>query len=140
MLRLSRTCDYAMRALIELGRNRRRAWMPAVAVAQRAGVPLPFLHKIVGRLVRAGLVETRAGPRGGLRLRQEPRSISLLSVFEAIEGPLALSDCLDGAGACARSRRCTGRQALAGVQRSLQRDLNRITLARLLTATHEPPR
>lgn len=122
-----------MRALLALGRAGQRGWTPTAHVARSAEVPLPFLHRIVGKLARAGLVETRAGPGGGLRLGTEMRLITLLRVFEAVDGPLAISPCLALPASCSRSRGCAGRRALAGVQDSLRQELGRITLARMLT-------
>lgn len=132
LFRLSRECDYAMRALLELGRIGRQTWMPTTQVARGAGVPLPFLHKIVGKLARAGLVQTRAGPKGGLRLGMDLKAITLLCVFEAVEGPIVLSDCLVIPGTCRRAWTCSGRFALAELQEGMRHEMARITLARLL--------
>ena len=51
-------------------------------------------------LVRAGIVTTVRGPNGGARLRRPPSEISLLEVFEAIDGPMTMEPCLLGADGC----------------------------------------
>lgn len=68
-------------------------WLPpgeAVPVAKLAefyGLPAAYLNKQLQALVRAGIVSSTSGPRGGFRLARSPEAISLLDVVVAIEGP-----------------------------------------------------
>lgn len=52
------------------------------------------LRKVVQRLVKAGFLETFRGPRGGIKLAKKPEDINLMSIYEAIEAPMVLSNCL----------------------------------------------
>ena len=69
-------------------------------VAQHFKVSEDHLHKVFQRLTRARLAETVRGPRGGFRIAGDPGNISLLDIFEAIEGPLDPNCCLLESMAC----------------------------------------
>jgi Rrf2 family transcriptional regulator, nitric oxide-sensitive transcriptional repressor len=59
------------------------------------------LAKVMQRLAHAGLVASCRGPRGGFTLARKPRQITLLQVFEAMEGPVDTHTCLLGRKSCA---------------------------------------
>ena len=85
-------------------------------VASALGVSQAHLSKVLQRLGRSGLVESVRGPRGGFTLAQPAEDITLLSVYEAIEGPLSLDDCLLGLPRCDNGR-CVFGGLLASVNR-----------------------
>ncbi len=82
---VNRTDAYRILALTELGRVYPEG-LPAATVADRRGIPGPYLAQLVGELVRAGLVRARRGPGGGLSLARTPESISMAEIFDAVEG------------------------------------------------------
>lgn len=59
------------------------------------------LRKVVQRLVKAGFLETYRGPRGGIKLAKKPEEITLMNIYEAIEAPMILSNCLLNEKFCA---------------------------------------
>ena len=83
MFPLTRRADYAVRIMLELGDKADSGQrMPASQVAQKAGIPLAFLRKIVADLVKSRLVQTYSGPGGGLTLAQPAASINLVHILE----------------------------------------------------------
>jgi Rrf2 family protein len=64
------------------------------SISKRLGVSEFHLSKVLQRLAKSGLVSSRRGPRGGFILAGKSDSMSLLDVFEAIEGPLVNKSCL----------------------------------------------
>lgn len=58
------------------------------------------LKKVVQRLVRAGVIKTVRGPRGGIALARPAAKITLLEIFEAMEGPLESNNCILGSPVC----------------------------------------
>jgi Rrf2 family protein len=60
-------------------------YVPARAVAESLAIPAPTVSKILQSLARAGIIETREGARGGIRLALPPAKVSLLDVLEAME-------------------------------------------------------
>ena len=70
------------------------------SVACSTGISEAHLAKVLQRLVKAGLLTSTRGPRGGFRLARPAEEIALLSVYEAIEGPLGTESCLLHASGC----------------------------------------
>lgn len=133
MFPLTRRADYAIRIMLELGDkadNGQR--VPATQIAQKAGVPLPFLRKIVVDLARVGLVHTYSGPTGGLVLAQPTASINLVHILEAIEGPICLNTCLVRPKECPRDRICPVHGFLGRLQANLIQQLQEATLDTLV--------
>ena len=78
------------------------------SVAEKLEVSGAHLAKVLQRLARAGLVESERGPKGGFRLGKPAEDISLLEVYEAIEGPFEPKDCV------MNERTCTGAGCMFG--------------------------
>ena len=75
-------------------------------VAERQNIPRVFLTKIVQSLVHAGLLRAYRGASGGVTLARHPSQISLRQVIEAIDGPIAVAECLLNPGKCPEERVC----------------------------------
>lgn len=88
-VRISAKTDYAIRAALELAASPEGAWIKTETVAERQGIPLPFLLNILAELRTAGLVQSRRGAEGGYRLAQPAAEIKIADVIRAIDGPLA---------------------------------------------------
>jgi Rrf2 family protein len=88
-VRISAKTDYAIRAALELAAAPAQTWIKTEAVAERQGIPLPFLLNILAELRTAGLVQSRRGADGGYRLARAASEIRLADVIRAIDGPLA---------------------------------------------------
>lgn len=93
MLRLSNRARYAVRALYDLAFSVSGGDLPAQVrdVSRRQRIPLRFLEQIFQELKRAGLVESKRGPRGGFRLARAPDDVRLGDVLRAVEGPVELA-------------------------------------------------
>lgn len=100
MLRLSNRGRYAVRAVFDLAFHRTSAAGDTSAserpaqvrdVAARQRIPLRFLEQIFQELKRAGIVESKRGPRGGFRLTRAPEEVRLGDVLRAVEGPVSLA-------------------------------------------------
>lgn len=75
------------------GKNRAR--VSASQLAEETGLPAPTVQKLVSKLSAAGLMRSSRGAGGGLRLARPPAAISLADIVEAVEGPIALTTCVD---------------------------------------------
>ena len=109
LLRLSEADSMAlhgMALLAEAGRGRR--YWRTQEMAKRLQVSANHLHLVFARLEKQGLVESVSGPFGGYRLARPSREITLLEVYEAMEGKLDPRDCLRD------NRVCHGRHCLLG--------------------------
>jgi Rrf2 family protein len=104
--------------------------LAARQIALALGASEAHLSKVLQRLARAGLVTSTRGPRGGFRLGRPAREITLLQVYEAIEGPLGAPDCLFGRPVCAGSG-CICGDLLSDVHKRTRRRLAGTRLSQL---------
>jgi Rrf2 family protein len=140
VLSLSRKLDYALIALAELA-GRGRDTISARQIAEKYHVPLPMLTNILKELAAEGMVASTRGPKGGYRLARVPREILLTDLIDAIEGPLKLTLCCQGAhtdlddAGCDLEAHCPTKAPLQKVQVMLQQFLSQVSLADLVSDT-----
>lgn len=97
MLRLSKLTDYAVVVLVRLSRSAEVQTSPGIAAG--TGIPEPTVAKVLKTLAARGLVVSQRGARGGYRLARPLAEIPIAEVIGAIDGPIALTACVDGANA-----------------------------------------
>jgi len=101
LMNIGRRVDYAVRALSYLAAQPRDQIVSRREIQTKQDVPAHFLSKIMKRLASGGLVRSYMGTRGGFSLKKAPAEISLKEVYECLEGPLLLMECLEeGERAC----------------------------------------
>lgn len=131
-MRLSSLADYAVVLLAATARRDGPVRVTATALAEETGLPLPTVQKLVSRLSAAGLIETGRGTGGGFRLARAPQAIDLAQIIEAIEGPIALTTCVDAARHdCAVETNCMIRPHAGTVNAVVRGALAGVTLAQL---------
>lgn len=98
-MRLTAQADYAVVMMTAAARHCGVSGrLNATLLADETGIPLPTVQKLVSRLSGAGLIESTRGTGGGLRLARPAAAISLADIIEAIEGPIAMTACVDDGG------------------------------------------
>lgn len=105
MLGLSQTTGYAILALACM-EGPDGDCVQVREISGRTGIKKPYLSKLVHALGVAGLVESRRGHKGGVRLSREARRISILEIVEAVDGPHVFDRCLMGMEGCSDIRAC----------------------------------
>ena len=135
-MRLSSLADYAVVMMTAAARHcGGLARVNATGLAEETGVPLPTAQKLVSRLSSAGLIESTRGTGGGFRLSRPPATITLADIIEAVEGPIALTNCVDASHHdCALDGTCRVKPHWAVVNRAVRDALANVTLATLATA------
>ena len=130
-MRLSNLADYAVVMLSAAARHA-GGRLTATSLADETGVPLPTAQKLVGRLAVAGLLVSTRGSGGGFRLAREAHSISLADIVEAVEGPIALTSCVEhGRQDCALDHHCRVKPHWGAVNDALRGALAGVSLATL---------
>ena len=118
MFKLNRMTDYAIVVLGALA-HRQGEILATAQLAELTGLNQPTVAKVAKTLMAADLLETQRGVHGGYRLVKPAAATSLVQIVEAMEGPIAVNDCVDGAQApCAVSNCCF-----------MSRNWNRVNLA-----------
>jgi len=130
VLRLSKLTDYAVVVLARLGAEGGVQTAPGLAAG--TGVAEPTVAKVLKILAHHDLVESQRGARGGYRLMRPLRDMPLSAVIAAIEGPIALTACVDnGFGSCEAEGVCAVRGRWDPVNRAIRDALSGITIADL---------
>ena len=94
MLRLSKLTDYAVVVLVRLSRETGVQTSPGIAAT--TGIPEPTVAKVLKTLAAGGLVASQRGARGGYRLLRPLAAIPVADVIAAVDGPIALTACVEG--------------------------------------------
>ena len=132
MIRISRMADYGVVALSFLARQP-DVCFSAARIAERTGVPLPTARKLLKMLVKNGVVVSRRGSSGGYGLARPPQDISVADLVVAVDGPIALADCLQDGNAntsvCGLEGFCAVRGPWQKVSDAIRVALEEVTLA-----------
>jgi FeS assembly SUF system regulator len=131
-MRLTSLADYAVVMMSAAARHPAGARLSAGLLAEETGVPLPTAQKLMGRLASAGLLTSARGTGGGFTLAREARGISLADIIEAVEGPIAMTNCIEGSVQdCALEGSCRVKPHLNAVNFAVRGALQGVSLASL---------
>ena len=88
-MRISRSTGYALLAVGYIAQNQKQQGIIlSQSIAKKYNIPLEYLLKILQQLVRANVLRSKRGPRGGFNLAKPPKKITMLQIIEAVEGPM----------------------------------------------------
>jgi len=87
-MKISRSTSYAILAVGYVAQNQDEGIVLSQTIAKKYNIPLEYLLKILQQLVRANILRSKRGPRGGFSLAKTPSKISMLQIIEAVEGPM----------------------------------------------------
>jgi Rrf2 family protein len=130
-MHLSRSADYAIRAIFCLAGLPEGTAASGSALAMATGVGEPFLQKVLRLLVRSRLVRAQPGVGGGFRLNIPAEQISMLRVIEAVDGPLESGTCLVEDQHCERKPWCSVHLVLNELHRHSLKVLSGTSIERL---------
>lgn len=128
MLRVSKQTDYGIVLLSYLAIDSREFLFTARELAQETKVPLPMVSKVLKALTREGLLESHRGVRGGYTLARSPGDISLYEIINAMEGPVAMTECLSAPGDCRHEGACPIQTNWQKINQLVYRALESISL------------
>lgn len=135
-MRLTTFSDYSLRVLMYLAlQDDRLATIQEIASAY--GISESHLMKVVHQLALSGVVETVRGKGGGLRLALDPAKIRLGEVVRQAEGETPIVECLSGEPRCSIAPACKLAGVLVRAFDALYAELDRYTLADLVTRPNE---
>ncbi|HET6775517.1 MAG TPA: Rrf2 family transcriptional regulator [Acidimicrobiales bacterium] len=135
-MKVSTRGDYASRALLSLALHGDEAGPTSVRdIAERTGLPQPYLEQILLALKGAGLVRSKRGVGGGYVLAREPGTITLGDIVSAVDGPIAVGDFGEPHqnGACDHEGQCVLLAIWGMVSSHMRRHLDELTLADIAT-------
>lgn len=129
MFRLNRLTDYGVVVLSQMSRKPDDL-RTAPQISQETGVPLPTVAKLLNALAHGRLIESHRGAAGGYSLRRPAKEISVAEIIQALEGPIALTACVEGSeNDCEVASLCPMRGNWDRVNKAIYGALSEVTLA-----------
>ncbi len=137
MFRLSKLADYGIVIMTNLARRPDRQFS-AGEIAADSLIPHPMASKVLKGLTRAGLLTSHRGVKGGYGLARPGEMITVAEVITALEGPIALTACIDeGPGGCDIEALCPARANWQRINDAIRTALDGVTLAEMARAIPE---
>jgi Rrf2 family protein len=133
MLRLSKKADYALIAMKHLAQRPDGASASAREISEAYDIPLELLAKVLQRLVRARLLVSVQGTRGGYRLGRLPQAIPVADVIQSVDGPVTVTACSTDDHNCDQFSKCSIRDPLWKIRSRIIEALNMVSVAELAT-------
>jgi FeS assembly SUF system regulator len=130
MLRISKLTDYGTVILACLAATPQRR-LTASELAERTHLALPTVSKLLKSFHRAGLLTSTRGARGGYQLAKPAAAISAAAIIDAIEGPVAITECSGQHSTCEHETSCSTGGAWQRINGAIRRSLDEISLAQL---------
>ena len=128
-MRLSRLADYGVILMSEMA-SARGGVHNAQEMASATGLPLPTVSKLLSALARAELLEGIRGVKGGFRLARGPHLISVADIIIAVDGPVALTQCIErGPGSCDVESFCPTQRGWRAINDAVRTALEGVSLA-----------
>ncbi len=87
-MRISRSTGYALLAVGYIAKNQGKKTVLSQDISKKYDIPLEYLLKILQQLVRANVLNSKRGPRGGFSLAKPTKQITMLEMIEAVDGPM----------------------------------------------------
>ncbi len=115
-MQVTREGDYGIRSVLYLSRQPFKKVSFVNEISEEYKIPRSFLAKILQKLVKAKIVRSSRGVKGGFSLARQARDITVLEVLEAIEGKLALNICVSDKKKCSFSKHCPSHLLWLNVQ------------------------
>ena len=87
-MKISRSSGYALLAVGYIAQHTEQKIVLSQDISKKYDIPLEYLLKILQQLVRANVLRSKRGPRGGFSLARPPKRITMLQIVEAVDGPI----------------------------------------------------
>ena len=131
MIRMSKETDYGIVVLAYFASAQEGLKQNAREVAMESQLPLPMVRKVLKILAREGLLVSQRGVKGGYSLARGGERISIAEIVTAMEGPLAMTECIEAPGECRHEPVCELRTSWHKINEIVFQALNSTTLSDL---------
>lgn len=135
MFRVSAKLEYGLRAMVALGRRFPKEKLSLSQISQEENISREFLAQLMLELRKGNLVESYKGITGGYALTKPPSQITLKEIFEALEGPIHIIDCIHIEGRCNKQFECSSKNVWFFIEKKILDLLSELTLKDLIEGT-----
>ncbi len=140
MIRVTKLTDYGIVVMTRLAKSGDQLQTTAPVLSQDIGVPLPTVRKILKILTMENLLVSTRGSNGGYRLARNPEQISLMEMVEALEGPVAMTECSSGEPCGCKIDNCGLGKNWSLINQLLQNTLESYNLAQMAGSLADLPK
>lgn len=134
MLRITNLADYALILMCQIVREPDTLYS-AASLSKIIGIPIPTVSKILGNLTRHNILISQRGLKGGFRLAGDRNEVSVTNVIEAIDGPIAVTSCIEEDNECDLMKICTMRPHWHAINNAVRQALENISIVDI---SHSP--
>jgi Rrf2 family cysteine metabolism transcriptional repressor len=139
-MKLSTRGQYGARALLDIAVHYDGNPVLLKDIAKRQAISAQYLEHLISPLIKAGIVRSIRGARGGVTLAKLPEEIKLSQVIQILEGSTAPVECVDNPKVCPRSDFCVTRDVWEEMKRAMIQVLESTTLQDLVERQREKER
>lgn len=135
MIRLSKLADYGIVIMTQLARHASsldRSPSSAARLAEETSIPQPMVGKILKLLAQAGLACSQRGAAGGYLLAKAAADVTMAEIIEALDGPIAITECVDDDGGCGIEMLCPARTNWQRINGAIRDALDGISLDEMM--------
>jgi Rrf2 family protein len=132
MLRLSTKSQYGVRAMFEIANSYPAGPVTIKEISEKQSVSIAYLEQILNILRKAGIIRSVKGPGGGYVLNKNPENISIGAILRELDGPVAITSCLDPKEGCMRVDGCVTHLLWKSLGEKIEAFLDNMTLKDLL--------
>ena len=132
MLKLSTKGQYGVRAMYEIAKAGSIGPVTIKEISEKQDVSVAYLEQILNKLRKAGIIQSVKGPGGGYMLARDPEKISIGQILKELEGPVAITSCLDPSEGCVRVDSCVTHLLWKSLGDNIERFLDSMSLQDLL--------
>jgi FeS assembly SUF system regulator len=137
MLKLSKLTDYATVILSHMAKNQ-TALHVTQEIAETTGIARPTVSKVLKLLVRAHVLTSIRGAKGGYLLARAPEKITVATVINALEGPIALTECISSHKECGQATGCDIQARWGLINQKVFNALESVPLADMFLPVKQP--
>jgi len=131
VFRINRRTDYAVRVMLCLAKRTFGTRLPTQSIQDEMQIPRAFLQRIIADLSKAELIQTYPGPNGGVQMGRPAHHVNLRHIWEAIEGPFLISECIEKPQDCPLNTACPVCSHWTRLQCLITRELDSVHLDQL---------
>ncbi len=138
MIRITRQTDYAILLLAYMAAGDRKTLQTSRALAEWSGLSMPMVAKILKPLAKSGIIQSQRGAKGGHMLIRPADRITVGEIIEATEGPIHMTPCTAGTGACEQESICRSKVKWERIGDAVRDAVNQVLLSDMIGPVIHP--
>ena len=136
MMRINKLTDYSIIIMTEIAAMGSTKVHTAKEIAKRTNIPLPTVTRLLKKLSSDKLLTSQRGSQGGYALAESSTTISIASIIESIEGPIALTECSTNECDCSYESKCSVEVPWQKINKTVKSALEEIKLNEMIHSNH----